>query len=262
MAYSQDDDFEIIDAQSPPATGLHVVSMAEAELPIRQKKVSPDEEETTERAIKPLVSLMQETTKLQEKSGPIFQRAAIEKDGSSSHVRDNIFEAFVTGLPVEEQQMMNCNACKKFMSQYGDLCTVGEDGSLLPLMWPTDTEKVPQYYRKSVEHVLTLLETSGGTVGDEFAIQDKAGRVLGVPKTGAWSHMSITLTEIRITRANDPMKSQDTTTSHNMLNAILERNPAGVVERAHHYLGQNLLPYAESHKSAIIYLQNTVASLL
>ena len=157
---------------------------------------------------------------------------------------------------------MNCSACKHFLRKYGDLCVVADDGTLVPLMWPVKMTRVPEYYKEAVENVLKLFE--GQEVGNEFKIgkgKGPNGRTLGTPQTGHWNHMSITLEKVSMQRLHGSMNSQDTETSYNMLEHIIQDHSLETVARVHHMLCTDQLPYATSHKAPIGFLQRVMKKL-
>lgn len=254
MATHAEDDFEIIDAPSDISLPTRS-KLDDCQNPFCQlSHVSREEERASERAIEPLVTVMQATAAALETRGPIFHAKI-----NSANDRNRIFDAFTGALPVQYRRVMNCNACKQFCQQYGDLCIVGDDGGLIPLAFPATTTDVPQYYRQSIQDILNLF--IGKAVGDEFKIHNEKARTLGFPTKGGWSHVSITLEKLPITRANDSMNAQDTNTSFTMLNRILEDNSPEIIARVYHIIHENQLPYAESHKAPLAFLQATVETL-
>jgi hypothetical protein len=257
MASHGDDDFEIIDAPSKNIL-LSIRSkheIATCQNPFCQfSHVSREEECASERAIEPLITVMQATAAAFETKGPIFHAKI-----SSAYDRDLIFDAFTSVLPVQYRRIMNCSACKQFCQQYGDLCIIEDDGGLIPLAFPTTVTHVPEYYKQSVQTVVNLF--AGKAVGDEFNIQSETGRTLGFPTKGGWNHLSIVLEKLPVARTNDSMNAQDTNTSFTMLNRILEDNSPEVIARVYHIIHENQLPYAESHKAPLTFLQTTVEKL-
>lgn len=256
MASHGEEDFEIIDAPSNiPISIRSQHDISPCPNPFCQlSHVSKEEEFASERAIEPLITIMQATTAELETRGPVFHAKI-----SSATERNIIFDTFAGALPIQNRRVMNCNACKQFLQRYGDLCIVGEDGSLTPLVFPTTILNVPQYYKNSVKAVVELFANK--EVGNEFKVQEEAARTLGFPEKGGWNHMSVTLEHIPVARANDSMNSQDTTTSFRMLDRILEDNSPTVIARVYHLIQENQLPYAESHKGPMTYLQDTVEKL-
>jgi hypothetical protein len=202
-----EDDFEIIEA--PELQGAANASKGCGSPYCQSSHVSREEEMNSGRAIEPLLDIMRVNAKSLSNKGPIFHAL-------SQLERDKISNAFADGVPVEKRRVLNCTACKKFMKQYGDLCVVAEDGSLIPLAWPTNAEKqnVPQYYRTPVENVLRLFQ--GQAVCEEFVIRTVKNRTLGTPTSGGWNHMSVELPGVALVRTGS-MDSQNTNISFAML---------------------------------------------
>lgn len=252
MASHIDDDFEVIDVPSTSDLTPSKHDKATCRDPFCQlSHVSREDELASDRAIEPLVAVMQATAADVETKGPVFHASAID--------RNLIFDTFVGELPLQWRRVVNCNACKHFLQQYGGLCVVGEDGGLISLVFPSNVATVPQYYKQSVQAVLRLFV--GKSVGDEFKLQKDQSRTLGFPTKGGWNHMSVTLEQVPAVRPLESMNSQDTNTSFTMLDRILKDNSAEVIKRTHHIIHENQLPYAESHKAPIAFLHETAQKL-
>lgn len=254
------DDFEIVIL--PPKQGQPGETQSASTFPSSKEcgdpycqlsHISPEEENKSNRAIEPLLAIMKATAE-SITAGPLFHMS------KSPAEQDMVAKAFVDGIPIENRRVVNCHACKKFMRQYGDLCIVADDGSLVPLAWPTDVENVPQYYKKPAENILKLFQ--GRSVSEEFVLGSEKGRVLGTPSSpGGWNHMSVELPKFPLGRSNSSMSSQNTATSFTMLDRILNDNTPEAIARTHHLLVQDQLPYATAHKAFITYLQETSIKL-
>jgi hypothetical protein len=256
MASYGEDDFEMINGPSEISTSIKSKhDMASCSNPFCQlSHVSMEEQRASERAIEPLVTIMQANAAELEMQGPIFHTQI-----NSATDRDVIFETFIRALPIDYRRVMNCNTCKQFLRQYGDLCIVGDDGGVIPLVFPSTITNVPQYYKQSVQAVLELFANK--PVGEEFKVQNETARTLGIRTKGGWNHMSVTLEHVPVARANDSMNSQNTSTSFAMLDRILEDNSSEVISRVFHMIHENQLPYATSHKAPVTFLQNTVKKI-
>jgi hypothetical protein len=143
------------------------------------------------------------------------------------------------------------------MRQYGGLCVVGDDGSVIPLSWPSNIEAVPLYYKQAVQNVLNLFK--GKEVGDELKLPKLNGGLLGVPLKGQWSHMSIILDYASCYRPY--IKSQGTSTTSTMLDRIIQDNTPEVIAKVCHLILTDQLPYATSHKAPLEWLRKTVNEL-
>jgi hypothetical protein len=242
--------------------GFEFIDAPKVEMPIRNAKdscrdpfsqkshASWEIERASERAFEPLIAVMQATAASRPAKEPIFHTSTIAWTSYIGapmvDIRGMIFKTFMSGLPKQQRDIMNCNTCRRFMQQYGDLVVVDDEGDAIPIMWPQDLSIVPQYYRQSVEKVLLLFQ--GAMVGHEFV---KTGTI-GTPQTGEWNHMSITFGPL----ATRPTESQDTQTSYSMLERILRDNSSDTIARVFHLITDNQLPYSTSHKAPITYLKD------
>ncbi|KAH8811463.1 hypothetical protein F5884DRAFT_275708 [Xylogone sp. PMI_703] len=180
--------------------------------------------------------------------GPIFHSRLSSTD------RDIVFNTFVAGLDTKYRQEMMCSTCRRFLRNYGDLCIVDDDGSLVPLLWPQDVDGVPEYCKQAVLDVSKLFKDK--LVGEELKLSAMgAPRVLGKPVTGAWRHFSITipLGSAVYKRSSD---SQKTETSYDMLYTILEDYSIDTIARTHHLIYDHQLPYVSPHITTITYLRD------
>jgi hypothetical protein len=247
-----EDDFEVIESPEVTESKTH----AQCSDPLCQRSHSTFiEEEASDRAIDLLLTIMQATAKEVQTKGPIFHLKSENKKDASD--RDAMFDTFTESLPLQHRRVMNCQACRRFMRQFGDLCVVGDDGSVIPLTWPLKIEAVPAYYRPAVTNVLKLFK--GKEVGDEFKLSKGKGTILGIPVIGGWRHMSIELENAPVSRTY--VDSQDTSTSFTMLDRILHDNTPEIIAKVSHLVLTDQLPYATSHKAPLEWLQNTAGKL-
>ncbi|RDW92501.1 hypothetical protein BP5796_01895 [Coleophoma crateriformis] len=264
-----DDDFEMIDPpdvhgdDAPSLTSASSVTLTEdTTVPAyhsyecgnpycQLSHASASEERASDRAIEPLLEAMQATAEdLLQAKGPIFH--AKLDTSITSEKSTLVAETFLGGLPAQYRRVMNCTACKQFMRQYGDLCMVSDDGTLIPLYWPVN-DAVTAHYKESVSDVRELFKNK--PVGNEFRIYSDKSRIIGTPKTGEWNHMSINLKNVPL--AQHYTDSQDTNTTYTMLDRILDDNSTAVIDRVFHIIQDDQLPYTQSHKAPVAWLKQT-----
>lgn len=115
-------------------------------------------------------------TKIVSKETPLFKTNA-----------QSLWDIYLDNLPggEEARNHYNCNACKHFIERYGNLAIVNSEGKLESAIWNIE---VPNFFKKSVEIMNNIVENS--RIKTVF-ISDN--RVLGIPKTGEWTHLSVTL---------------------------------------------------------------------
>ncbi|KXN75045.1 hypothetical protein CONCODRAFT_14381 [Conidiobolus coronatus NRRL 28638] len=122
----------------------------------------------------------------------IFFEKSIEGDKQLFNTNvENLYDVFLSNIPKEDQQYYNCGACRKFVNRFGGLVTIDEDGIMSSVMW--SVEHVPELFIPAVE--ATKVAVLKARVKGVF-IYDK--QELGVPVTGEWSHLSVSLPESRV----------------------------------------------------------------
>lgn len=109
-----------------------------------------------------------------------------------------LFDLFLDNLPQNARQHYTCNACRHFVSRYGNLVTIGEEtGAQHPVMWST---KVPPFFERAVEAVRKRVKSA--RVTGMFVTSE---RCLGTPATGSWEHLSVDVPDQMI--FSDPLKT-------------------------------------------------------
>lgn len=96
----------------------------------------------------------------------------------------DLFDIFLKNLPEEARQHYNCNACRHFVNTYGHLATIDDRGDLHPLMW----QYAPSFFERATDELYNAVKRSKAT-GMFFT----SSKVLGTPKTGVWTHMSVAI---------------------------------------------------------------------
>jgi hypothetical protein len=83
-----------------------------------------------------------------ENSTPVFVTDAV-----------GLYEAYLAGFADDQlRKEHTCSCCKNYITRFGGLVRVNEDGSLTSAVWEKDT--VPEMYRQSVENMLKIIERS------------------------------------------------------------------------------------------------------
>lgn len=98
----------------------------------------------------------------------------------------DLFDLFLHNLPEEARQHYNCNACRHFVNRFGGLVTVSDKGNIISAIW--DEANSPVFFQKSVKAMKQAVESS--RIIAVFMSDEKK---LGIPKTGEWTHLSVTL---------------------------------------------------------------------
>ncbi|MDX6046735.1 YfaP family protein [Bacillus paranthracis] len=140
----------------------------------------------------------------------------------------DIYETYLSNLPLNAQQHYKCRACQNFFNKYGGLVTIDENGIMQSVLW--DETSVPKFFAQAVRAVKRLVLSS--QVNGVFLSDVKT---LGQPKTGEWTHIHAKLpTSLvhrdRLLTAGQKMaeKAQD----FRMLTTALQSYPLSTVEQA------------------------------
>lgn len=97
----------------------------------------------------------------------------------------NLWEIFISNLPIEKQKYYTCNACKKFIESYGGLVCIKNDGTQISPFWMSITSDFG-YLNDSLNALYKKINRANIT--GVFLSSDKK---LGIPKTGDWTHLAI-----------------------------------------------------------------------
>jgi hypothetical protein len=107
---------------------------------------------------------------------------------------DGLYEAYLNNLPSEAKQHYTCNACKSFISRYGNLVTISDKGKIKSVFW--NDEKTPSFFAESVKKMKKIVLNS--KVKGVFSSDNKT---LGQPVTGEWTHLSAKLPSRLVNRS-------------------------------------------------------------
>ncbi|MFD3447143.1 hypothetical protein ACFDTO_21330 [Microbacteriaceae bacterium 4G12] len=141
---------------------------------------------------------------------------------------EGLFEAYLDNLPKEARQHYTCSACRKFISKYGGLVTISDDGEMESAIW--NEGAVPEFFDLSVKAMKNIVMKS--KVNGVFLSENK---ILGKPITMEWHHISVTLPSemvyhSKLTNARQAMSEK--LEDFRILMAGLLKYPIGAVEQA------------------------------
>lgn len=94
----------------------------------------------------------------------------------------NLWDIYLDNLP-EGRDYYNCNACKHFIERFGNLAAVNVNGELVSVLWNIE---VPDFFKESVRKMNDAVKNA--KIKRQFIAEQ---RVLGIPKTGEWTHLNI-----------------------------------------------------------------------
>ncbi|MDS0525920.1 hypothetical protein NNC19_09545 [Clostridium sp. SHJSY1] len=140
---------------------------------------------------------------------------------------ENLWEVYINNLPSESQQYYNCSGCRHFIEKYGNLVMVTEEGTIESVLWAED---VPVFFRKSVLELRRAVNESRIT---GVFISDT--EILGTPKAGIWTHLSVKLSEEKINKSrlkNARQVMAEKLEDYGMINRALEEYSLETINQA------------------------------
>ncbi|KAB8295074.1 hypothetical protein EYC80_007013 [Monilinia laxa] len=214
------------------------------------------------RAIQPLVAAMRATVQENERSrkSPIFHADLSLSDPTGKDFGMNIiYEMFSRGLP-NERRKETCEICESFIRDFGNLCYVSDNATLVPWVWPGE-DTVPDYYRRAVANVRKLFERR--PLGQEFhnnletrshwsAYQARKARM-----TDTYAHMDVDT----LGNSRSVCGSTQSEELAEVLERIIADNDEQTIDRTYKLLAHDLLPHAKSYKTWIVWLKNAAAAI-
>jgi hypothetical protein len=126
-------------------------------------------------------------TQLIESIRRTFRRSSEEKDVVLLVVQscDNLYDSFLKNLDSpDDRQGYTCNACRRFVEQFGRIVAVQKDGTKVSAMW--NPEDVPEKFQKAVRSLKKFVEAC--QIEGVFYTSESQW---GIPKTGEWTHFSV-----------------------------------------------------------------------
>ncbi|KAM3075297.1 hypothetical protein ACMFMF_005975 [Clarireedia jacksonii] len=209
------------------------------------------------KAIEPLVLAMQLVARKNAQKGRIFHADLGVKDASGKDFgNDVIFETFCRALPVEDLPKMDCETCKAFMTNLGDLCILSPDATLIPLVWPV-ADDVPHFYRKSILDVRRLFKNR--PLGRAFtgSHEDPRATYINTLRQIFWaddySHMKIIIPQ---TPKDFAAVSESSLIS--MFEKIIARYDQHTIDRVYEIIHNHELRNTQLYKAPITWLRNAI----
>ena len=112
------------------------------------------------------------------------KRFAVIKEPLFKTNAEGLWDAYLNAIPEDDRQYHNCSCCRHFITRFGGLVTINDEGEHSSAVWsPDDT---PEYYRPSVEAMLKLVRKA--KVNGVFITSEKE---LGQVVTGKWTHFAL-----------------------------------------------------------------------
>lgn len=156
---------------------------------------------------------------------------------------ENLWDIYLSNLPEEGRSHYNCNACKHFIERFGNLVIINENGSITSVVW--NEENTPEFFKKSVEELRKTVESA-----KIKAVFKSDEVVLGMPKTGEWTHLyaklpkqSVCLNTSRLFTAGQVMAEK--TEDYRMFGRALREYSMNTIEQAINILNSEALYRSE-----------------
>lgn len=115
--------------------------------------------------------------------------------------QDAIFNAYIASIPRALRAHYTCNACRRFIQNFGGLVTIG-NGTAHPVMWSAFKSLGPHANR--FERVLHDLVYAARITGVFYTSQP----FLGEPTTGTWNHLAVKVPTLMLHKSPTQSASQ------------------------------------------------------
>lgn len=96
----------------------------------------------------------------------------------------DLFDVFLAQLPEDARQHYTCNACRKFVTNYGGLVSISPKGFQTSVMW--NALHMPEFFSSAVMklgRIVTEANVTGVFLSDQ--------QTWGTPRAGEWNHMHV-----------------------------------------------------------------------
>ncbi len=124
-----------------------------------------------------LVALMQQRFDRLTNAAPVFQ----------TDVGPAMWEAYLDSFPAADRQYHNCSCCRHFMTRFGGLVVIDEDGQQKSALWPSETELSSMvYYGDAADKMRRMAKKA--KVTSVFLSSESS---LGMKEAGGWTHFAV-----------------------------------------------------------------------
>jgi hypothetical protein len=96
-----------------------------------------------------------------------------------------LWELYLDNAPAESRSIRTCSACKKFVTRFGGLVTISNDGSIASAFWPKDPPAAYAATARAISAKIAKAKVSG--------VFRWSAATLGTPVTGEWTHLAVDL---------------------------------------------------------------------
>lgn len=163
---------------------------------------------------------------------------------------EDLFAVYIGAFAEQDRQYYNCSACRAFISRFGGIVTIDTDGSTDTPLW--FEEDAPEFYKAPIRALAKAARRA--KVNGVFLCSES---VLGTPKTGSWTHLSVSqpsLYKSRLLTAGQAMaeKRED----YGIISRALAEFKLEQIEQALTLLGTDALYRAEKVVGPVRWLRD------
>jgi hypothetical protein len=97
---------------------------------------------------------------------------------------EGLNDLYLDSLPAE-RQIHDCHACRRFINSYGGIVAIDEAGQTSPIFW---SARLPEFYGATFDALAARVKRA--RVVSPFLAKES---VWGIPKTGTWVHIAVTV---------------------------------------------------------------------
>lgn len=144
---------------------------------------------------------------------------------------DTLWNAYLSAFPTAKRQEHNCHECRRFISNYGHLVVVDNEGVIHSALWDERLVESPLYRKVATK----LRECVTGWTGKVSCAAFLDTKRLGNPVTGEWHHFGFNLPDTH--RWQDRLltgyqKEAQMLESFGVVQRSLQEYPADIVRQA------------------------------
>jgi hypothetical protein len=98
---------------------------------------------------------------------------------------EGLFDLYLEHVDPSQRQHYTCNCCRRFVGTYGGLVVIADDGTQAPALWHEDV--YAEANRDAIRQLAKAVRRAKVT-----GVFYSSVPVWGFPRTGPWTHMSVT----------------------------------------------------------------------
>ena len=166
--------------------------------------------------------------------------------------RDALFSAYLDVLPEDQRQEHNCNCCKSFLRNYGDVVAIA--GGRVHTMWEFDTDapydKVPEALHQLVVNapIKGIFVSHEQHLGTDYNIQ-----IVSETENIRWEHFSFVLPKAKVHRGDSSVAEVMGAAAgvRNVFKRSLDELTLEAIDTVLDLISQNSLPRGAEFKKVV-----------